>query len=148
MKTFRAVPAAVACFARLAWASPCSLIGLAFVPLAWCSRGRATLVAGACEIHGGAVRWALEHLVPLPGGAAALTLGHVVLARTAADHDAFRAHERVHVRQYERWGALFLPAYATASAIAWARGRDAYRGNRFEREAWALDGPLARRPAD
>ncbi len=49
--------------------------------------------------------------------------------------DRTRAHERVHVRQYERWGPLFLPAYLAASLCAVARGRHAYFGNCFEREA-------------
>jgi hypothetical protein len=47
------------------------------------------------------------------------------------------------VRQCERWGPLFLPAYAIASLSAWVRGRDPYEGNRFEREAFAVDRELA-----
>ena len=38
--------------------------------------------------------------------------------------------------QWERWGPLFLPAYFALGLWAWLRGRDAYRANRFEREAW------------
>ena len=44
--------------------------------------------------------------------------------------------ERVHVRQYERWGPFFLPAYFACSLAALARGRDAYRANPFEKEAF------------
>ncbi|MGH7540016.1 MAG: hypothetical protein ACRELC_03350, partial [Gemmatimonadota bacterium] len=66
-----------------------------------------------------------------------LTLGHIVLARSTATLEATRAHERVHVRQYERWGVLFLPAYAACGAWALLHGHGAYRGNRFEREACA-----------
>jgi hypothetical protein len=42
----------------------------------------------------------------------------------------------VHVRQYERWGPLFVPAYVLCSAVIWSRGGDAYRDNPFEREAY------------
>ena len=48
-----------------------------------------------------------------------------------------RAHERVHVRQCERWGPLFVPAYLGVSLWLMARGRDAYRDNPFEVEAYA-----------
>jgi hypothetical protein len=65
-----------------------------------------------------------------------MTLGHVVLGLNQKALADTRAHERVHVRQCERWGPLFLPAYGLASAVAWARGQDAYRENRFEREAY------------
>jgi hypothetical protein len=68
-----------------------------------------------------------------------MTLGHVVLGRSAAALVETRAHERVHVTQCEVWGPLFLPAYAASSMVAWARGGDAYRDNAFEREAWAID---------
>jgi hypothetical protein len=44
----------------------------------------------------------------------------------------------VHVRQYERWGVLFFPLYAASSLWQLARGRDPYRDNRFEREAFRL----------
>ncbi|MDO8964417.1 MAG: hypothetical protein Q7W30_08015 [Coriobacteriia bacterium] len=46
-------------------------------------------------------------------------------------------HEHVHVRQYERWGPFFLPAYAISSLVQLARGGDPYRDNRFERQAYA-----------
>ena len=65
------------------------------------------------------------------------TVGHVVLGRDAIALDETRDHERVHVAQCERWGAAFVPAYLAASAMAWARGGDAYRDNPFERDAWA-----------
>jgi hypothetical protein len=52
--------------------------------------------------------------------------------------DHCRTHELVHVRQYERWGPLFVPAYLASSAIIWLRGGDPYRDNPFEREAYAV----------
>ena len=124
-----------------AWAFPTTAVGLLFVPAALLgSGGGVRWVDGVLELHGGGVRFFLRRCTLLPGGATAMTLGHVVLGLDAAAHDLTRAHERVHVRQVERWGPLFLPAYGVASLIAFARGRDAYRDNRFEREAYAAAG--------
>jgi hypothetical protein len=49
-----------------------------------------------------------------------------------------RAHERVHVYQYLIWGPFFLPAYGLASTWVWIRGGDAYHGNPFEKQAYAI----------
>ncbi|QOV87344.1 hypothetical protein [Humisphaera borealis] len=121
-----------------AWALPTTAVGLLFVPAALIG-GRLRWVDGVLELHGGGVRYFLEHGTLLPGGASAMTLGHVVLGRDQAALDRTRSHERVHVRQVERWGPLFLPAYVVASIVAAVRGRDAYRDNMFEREAFADD---------
>jgi hypothetical protein len=43
----------------------------------------------------------------------------------------------VHVRQYERWGPAFLPAYLLSSLLQLLRGRNPYRENHFERQAYA-----------
>ena len=64
-----------------------------------------------------------------------MTLGHVVLGRNARALEVTRAHERVHVRQYESWGPFFLPAYFLAGACALVMGRHPYFDNRFELEA-------------
>jgi hypothetical protein len=61
----------------------------------------------------------------------AITFGHVILAVDELDPETMR-HELVHVRQYERWGPLFIPAYLFASARARLRGGHAYRDNPFE----------------
>ena len=50
-----------------------------------------------------------------------------------------RAHERVHVRQYEWWGPLFVPAYLLAGLWALIHGGHPYFDNRFEREARLAD---------
>jgi len=121
------------------WTSPNTAFGLLFAPLALISGGSVRVVSGVVEIEGRLIGWMLEHCIPLSSGAAALTLGHVVLGRCSASLDVTRAHERVHVRQYERWGPLFIPAYFGASLIAKLRGQDAYMGNRFEREAYASE---------
>jgi hypothetical protein len=77
--------------------------------------------------------------VTLPAtGVLALTLGHVILGRDRSCLERCRRHERVHVGQYERWGPLFLPAYAASSLWQLACGRDPYRDNHFERQAFAV----------
>jgi len=121
--------------ARL-WASPNTLLGLVLVGLSALVRGRARVVDGVLEAHGPALEVALRALANRPR---AVTLGHVVLGVSRAALDETRAHERVHVAQYERWGPLFLPAYLISSALCLCRGLDAYRDNVFEREAFEAD---------
>jgi hypothetical protein len=79
--------------------------------------------------------WLLSRM-PISGGAAAMTLGHVVIARSKECLDTSREHELVHVAQYERWGPLFVPVYLGWSAWLWLRGYDAYLDNPFEEEAY------------
>ena len=124
--------------ARYLWALPNTLLGLLFLPAA--ARGGIAIVHGVVELHGPLVAAVLRRVVPIPGGAAAMTFGHVVIGRDQCALDITRVHERVHVRQYERWGPAFIPAYLTASAWAWLRGRRAYEGNYFEREAFGREG--------
>lgn len=97
------------------------------------------IVEGVLEVHGGGVSWFLRRVLLPPRGARALALGHVVFGRDADTLEGTRLHERVHVAQYERWGPLFLPAYAASSLIAWSRGASAYRDNHFEMEAYAAE---------
>ncbi len=121
-----------------AWALPTTVVGLALVAVAVTTGARAALVEGVLEAHGGLLDPFLRRGVPLRGGASAMTLGHVVVGR---DPDALartRLHERVHVRQAERWGPFFVPAYVLASVICSARGGHYYRDNRFERDAVAV----------
>lgn len=122
------------------WTAPTSALGLMFfipipVPARYGRVGK-RIVDGVLELHGGAVTLFLRHGTLLRGGASAMTLGHVVLGLDQAALDRTRSHERVHVRQAERWGPLFIPAYLFASLFAWIRGRHPYLGNRFEREAF------------
>jgi len=122
------------------WALPTTLLGLVFLPLALISGGGYQIVDGVMEIHGGFVDFFLRRCTMLKGGASAMTLGHVVLGRDVLLLDLTRPHERVHVRQCERWGIFFLPAYGIASLIALARGGNMYRDNAFEREAYDTAG--------
>ena len=118
------------------WTGPTTLLGLWLLPLAYLTGGGARVVDGVLEIHGGLVRWLLVHCTLLRGGARAMTLGHVVLGISPEALDDTRTHERIHVRQAERWGPLFVPAYLLASLFLFLRGRNAYRDNPFEREAF------------
>lgn len=117
---------------RYAWASPTTMVGLVAGGLTLATRGKAQVRRGTLEFHGGFARWTLERT---PIRASAMTLGHVILGRDPVCLDACRDHEQVHVRQVERWGPAFLPAYFLASFWAWSRGGHAYLDNRFEREA-------------
>jgi hypothetical protein len=123
---------------RYAWASPATLLGLLGVALTLLTRGRCSVVQGVFEARGGFATWFLRKVVPLEKGASAMTIGHVVLGRDQQALDRTRLHERVHVRQYERWGPFFIPAYFIESGIARWRGLDAYYGNRFEVEAYRV----------
>ena len=97
------------------------------------SGGRARRGPGIVEFHGGAVRWML---LVLPGAPLAMTLGHTVLGLDEPSLDHAQPHELVHVRQYERWGPLFIPAYLGCWFVLWLKGKDGYRDNPFEREAY------------
>ena len=132
-------------FLKYLWALPNTVLGLLVLPLAWLSGGTARRVAGVLEIHGRGVAWLLRRLIPLEKGASALTLGHVVVGRSESDLDRTRTHERAHVRQSERWGPLFIPAYLIAGLVAFAQGGHAYQDNYFERQARAAEALYAAR---
>ncbi len=112
------------------WASPNTCLGIA---IGWLLGGRFSVVDGVIEIHGTRVAAALGSLW-MP--AMAITLGHCVLGQSAAALAITRTHERVHVRQYQRWGPVFIPAYLAAWAYLRSKGRDGYRENPFEIEAY------------
>ena len=119
--------------ARYLWALPNTCLGLVLAALAL-RGGGVRVIDGVLEVHGPVAAWILRR-VPIASGAVAITFGHVVAAIDDEVLDATREHERVHVRQYERWGPLFIPAYLVASAWSWLRGGGAYDGNYFERQA-------------
>jgi hypothetical protein len=121
---------------RYLWTLPTTCIGAIFIPLCLVTGGRVRIVRGVIEVCGGVVSVLLRRCVPIPGGASAMTLGHVVIARDQACLDLSREHERIHVRQAERWGPFFIPAYLIASILVKLRGGDAYMDNPFEREAY------------
>ena len=120
--------------ALYAWASPCTAIGLLLVSPAFLFGARARVVDGVVEVAD-----------PLYDGPddqrwwpfRAITFGHVVIARTLADLDLLRSHEHAHVRQYEKWGAVFFVAYPAASLWVLLRGGRPYFDNWFEVQARA-----------
>jgi hypothetical protein len=119
---------------RLFWAAPCSLLGLLLCAAALLAGGRMRWAEGALECclrQGALARWLARHQ-PI----AAITLGHVIFALQAEDLRRWHAHERVHVKQFERWGVLMLLAYPAASLWAGLNGKDAYLANCFEQEAY------------
>ncbi|MDX1946712.1 MAG: hypothetical protein SFU86_15030 [Pirellulaceae bacterium] len=121
-----------------AWAFPWTYLGIALGVVGLLTGGGGQRMGRVLEFHGGLLNWLLLK-APIAGGAAALTLGHTVLARTSADLDGARSHELIHVAQYERWGPLFVPAYLLCSAWLWLRGRDPYFDNPFEQEAYGAE---------
>ena len=120
------------------WVSPGSVLGLLPAPLAVLQGGSARVVDGVLEVQGRIVTTLLRRGLPWVGPGSAITLGHVVWGCDQRCLDRTRTHERVHVKQYERWGPLFIPAYLVASLVAHLRGFDAYRDNPFEVEAYAV----------
>jgi hypothetical protein len=120
---------------RYGWAFPNTLLGLMFAPIAWLSGGEVKVVDGVLEVHSPLIAAILRHCIPLPGGAVAITCGHVVIGRDRGWLADSQQHERVHVRQYELWGPLFIPAYVIAGLWAIVNGQPAYAENYFEREA-------------
>jgi hypothetical protein len=123
------------------WAGPYTVLGVVLGLLALACGGSWRLESGVLEFFGGRAGRALARL-PQPLAFSAMTLGHVILAVDRAALAQLRQHEHVHVRQYERWGPLFVPAYLLSSLVQLLRGRDPYRENHFERQAYAL----AKRP--
>src|SRR5579884_766714 len=92
------------------WAAPTTMVGLLAGALTLGTGGRVQRRRGALEFHGGFSRWLGKRR-----GFGAMTLAHV--------------------RQVERWGPAFIPAYLLASAWAWVRGQHYYLDNWFERDA-------------
>ena len=129
--------------ARYIWASPASAIGaLASVP--------AVLLGATFGVNAGVLEVTLyprsrvisRAVARLPF--AAITLGHVVLARSREEQASLRPHERAHVSQYEQWGLAFLVAYPLESLLQLLLGRRPYLDNRFEVAARASEARAVR----
>ncbi len=124
---------------RYLWALPVTLLGVLIALVACGSGGVLYRVDGVVEAAGGWPARVLHRGFPFSGAVAAITLGHVVVAVSVAALAATRRHERAHVRQFERWGVLFLLLYPLASFFAWLHGGHPYRDNYFECEARAAE---------
>ena len=116
------------------WAFPVSFIGLVPGALAKLFGAKIAVISGVLEISLAPRNSSLQALARR-SAFSAITFGHVVLAASEQDQNHFRSHERVHVKQYERWGPLFLLAYPAESAMQLLRGRRPYLDNRFEVQA-------------
>ncbi len=112
---------------RYLWAGPWSLVGLLLSPFF----RRRVVVRGVLLAEGAG--WPRR----LGWSYRAITFGHTILSVDELDPDTFE-HELVHVRQYERWGPLFVPVYVLASVLARLKGRHHYRDNPFEVSAREL----------
>lgn len=120
--------------AKLLWASPYSLFGLLLALLIVMVGGRAKSQRGTLEVafrKRTAQCGKLARSLPFRG----ITFGHVIIAVTEEELARLRAHERVHVRQYECWGIFFFPAYLGSSLWQLIRGRKIYWDNWFEVQA-------------
>jgi hypothetical protein len=124
-------------YARYLWASPYTALGLLLGVVVLLFGGRWRSHHGTVEIFGGHLGMAVARL-PRLLAFSAMTLGHVILAVDRSALMQLRQHERVHVRQYERWGPFFVPAYLLSSLLQLLLGRNPYRENHFERQAYAL----------
>ena len=114
------------------WAFPTTAVGLVAGGLTLLGGGKVQVRRGTLEFYGGFPKRLLSNGF---GNFAAMTLGHVIIGRDLDCLDYCRDHEQVHVRQVEAWGPFFLPAYVACSVWEWARGRNLYRDNWFERDA-------------
>ena len=121
---------------RYLWAAPYTALGLLLGMVAVLAGGHWRKHHGVIEVFGGRIGGAIAQLPPALGFSA-MTLGHVILAVDRSALAQLRLHEHVHVRQYECWGPFFLPAYFASSLLQLLRGRDPYRENHFERQAYA-----------
>jgi hypothetical protein len=115
--------------AQIAWAGPWTLLGLLLAPFFRKRRRKRDFLL--CE----GAAWPRR----LGWNYRAITFGHVVLCIDDADPGVL-AHELEHVRQYERWGPLLVPAYLVASVLAVLRGGHAHRDNVFEAAARRISG--------
>jgi hypothetical protein len=132
---------------RYLWASPATLLGLLTALVLLPFGAGVALRSGVVEVSlDRPGNWSRGRLLPFT----AITLGHVVVATSALEQDRLRAHERVHVAQFERWGPILLLAYPAESVFQLLRGHRPYWDNRFEVQARVLSevAALPTRPGD
>jgi hypothetical protein len=127
---------------KIAWALPLTLFGVVPALAVWLGRGHAHWRDGALDVHGPLAQRVLRlrwiNFV-------AITIGHIIIARDDHCCALAGAHERVHVRQGERWGPLFPLAYCGAGVWQVLRGKRFYWDNPFEVEARAVAEAVVRR---
>lgn len=131
----------IARITKIIWAAPGSAVGLFFGAWIVLFGGRARRGPGIIEVTWREDRESCGRLADSLHYRA-ITFGHVVLAVTGEELQRMRAHELVHVRQYEHWGPVFLVAYPLSGVWQWLRGRRAYKDNYFEVQARSLSAGL------
>ena len=120
---------------KVIWASPNTLLGSLLGLVGILFGGKAQLARGVFEYHSGLVAWLLRRF---PNNVCAMTLGHSIIGIDKESLEAARDHEHVHIRQYERWGLFFIPAYFLSSAYMKYKGKNPYYDNHFEVEAYRI----------
>lgn len=113
---------------RYIWAAPCTALGICFALPALLLGGGIRIAAGVVEVFVSNTRSKLLESLSF----CAITFGHLVIAKTEGDLHRLREHEHEHVRQYEKWGALFFVAYPAVSFWQLLQGRRPYWDNCFE----------------
>ena len=116
---------------RYLWALPATMVGLILAFAAGLTGGTVRVREGIIVVIGG---FAAMLLYPswFRRGGAAMTLGHVIIARDAQCLNQSWNHERHHVRQFEKWGLFLIPTYWLVSFVLRFRGYDPYLDNPFE----------------
>lgn len=114
------------------WTSPNTLIGLLLAIISLPGSTSAKWNDGIFELTGGCIGKAISHW---PLSASAITIGHVIIANDEGLLILSRRHELIHVKQFEVWGPIMIPAYMVASVIAIICGKHPYKENYFEKQA-------------
>jgi hypothetical protein len=114
------------------------MAGLVIALVAVVLGAKAQVRDGTLQVVGGRLARGVARL-PTRLRILAFTHGHVIFAISREILDAYRGHELVHVRQYERWGPLFPFLYLGSSLFQKLKGRDPYFANAFEQEAMKTD---------
>jgi hypothetical protein len=122
-------------FIRILWAAPWSVWGLAIGGLGLLTGAKVRRTGRILEFWGGVLPLFLKYF-PFVAGSPVATFGHVVVGRSTRHLDACRPHQLIHVQQYERWGALFVPVYVGWWVVLLCCGKRPYYDNPFEREAY------------
>lgn len=118
-------------FLRYLWALPVTMAGLVLALASRLTGGSLRVQEGIIAVSGG-----LSARLLYPSwfhrGGAAMTFGHVIIARDEKCLNQSWNHERHHVRQFEQWGLFLIPAYWLVSFVLRFRGYDPYLDNPFE----------------
>lgn len=113
------------------WAMPVTAMGVLLAIAAVLTGGTMRVRGGVIKCFGGCTRWLLRGS-PIHRGGAALTLGHVILARDVDCLVHSRLHELHHVRQFEKWEPLLIPVFWAIALWLRCRGLDPYLDHPLE----------------